>query len=100
MIQPVVAAQEVFVALMVARGDQSGLPWAWPTLCFRTHNRQPVLPKCRPRPDAGERDMLRLEVEPPSADPLDADGLIDAGKEVRIRQDLVLTALGKRAADK
>ncbi len=44
--------------------------------------------------------MLRLQAEPLSADPLDADGLIDAGKEVRIRQDLVLTALGKRPADK
>src|ERR1700730_10203298 len=44
--------------------------------------------------------MLRFQAAPPAADPLDADGLIDARKEVRIRQDLVLTALGKRPADK
>src|ERR1700733_11978548 len=44
--------------------------------------------------------MLRYQGPPPSADPLDADGMIDAAKEVRIRQDLVLTALGKRPADK
>jgi len=36
----------------------------------------------------------------PVIDPLDEDGLIDAAKEVRIRQDLVLTALGQRPADK
>ena len=39
--------------------------------------------------------MLKYPETPPSADPLDQDGLIDAAKEVRIRQDLVLTALGK-----
>jgi adenine deaminase len=44
--------------------------------------------------------MLKYPDAPPSADPLDQDGLIDAAKEVRIRQDLVLTALGKRPADK
>ena len=44
--------------------------------------------------------MLRTQAAPPSVDPLDQDGLIDAAKEVRIRQDLVLTALGKRPADK
>ena len=44
--------------------------------------------------------MLRTHAAPPSLDPLDPDGLIDAAKEVRIRQDLVLTALGKRPADK
>src|SRR6202035_6144868 len=44
--------------------------------------------------------MLRYQAPPPSVDPLDEDGLIDAAKEVRIRQDLVLTALGKRPADR
>ena len=44
--------------------------------------------------------MLRYQAAAPLVDPLDGDGLIDAAKEVRIRQDLALTALGKRPADK